>query len=313
MPAISIIIPIYKAEKYLRRCLDSILKQSFKDFEVIMVDDGSPDNSGEICDRYALNDCRFQVVHKENGGVSSARSVGVELAKGKYSIQFDPDDWIESDMLKLMYDKIVADDADFVICDMFMDYPSSSIIISHIYRPDNIDSLYDNFLTGKMPASLANKLIKHKLYKEKNYTFNREVTRWEDTMAVCSLMDGSERISFVDVPLYHYDFHSNSNSLARNVTLSGLKSQMIVCDYFMDKFKGTIHEAAVHSMRKSTKALSYNILKAKEYIRLYEEYNKEVVKSGLRGMAGISGLFMAMSILTRSDFPQYLYTKLKSL
>ena len=99
MPAISIIIPVYKAEKYLLRCLDSISKQTFEDFEVIMVDDGSPDNSGTICDEFVERDNRFNVVHKENGGVSSARAIGVEIAKGKYSIHFDPDDWVEENML----------------------------------------------------------------------------------------------------------------------------------------------------------------------------------------------------------------------
>ncbi|WP_338367787.1 glycosyltransferase family 2 protein, partial [Enterococcus faecium] len=84
MCEISIIVPVYKVEKYLRKCVDSILAQTFTDFEVILVDDGSPDNSGKICDEYAEKDNRVRVIHKENGGLSSARNAGIDVARGKY-------------------------------------------------------------------------------------------------------------------------------------------------------------------------------------------------------------------------------------
>ena len=95
-PKISVIVPVYNTAKYLHRCLDSILQQSFKDFEVLLVDDGSTDNSGEICDEYAAKDSRVRVFHKENGGVASAREIGIENAVGLYSIHVDSDDWTES-------------------------------------------------------------------------------------------------------------------------------------------------------------------------------------------------------------------------
>lgn len=310
-PIISVIIPIYKAEDYLIRCLESISKQTFKDFEVILVDDGSPDRSGGICDDYCLKDNRFCVVHKENGGVSSARQIGVELARGIYSIQFDPDDWVEEEMLQLLYEKALEENSDIVVCDMYMDYCSSSKIVTHHNRPSNLDLLFDEFLTGRFPASLANKLIRHGLYKEKNFKFNPKISRWEDTHAVCTLMYGLNHISFVDVPLYHYDFHSNPNSLARNVNQYSLNSQMLVCDYFSQLFQGTIHEAAVDCMRKSTKALAYNVLNSSEYVKLYNGYNKEVWQQGILGKLGISGFFMAFTILSQCDFPQYIYHKLQ--
>lgn len=313
MPAISIIIPVYKAEKYLLRCLDSISKQTFEDFEVIMVDDGSPDNSGTICDEFVERDNRFNVVHKENGGVSSARAIGVEIAKGKYSIHFDPDDWVEENMLQSLFDKAEHDRSDIVVCDMYMHYDSTLKIVTHTQRPDSIDLLFDEFLTGRFPASLANKLIRHGLYKEKHFFFNPEITRWEDTQAVCTLMYGLDRISFVDKPLYHYDFHSNPNSLARNTYMSGLRSQITVCDYFFKMLRGTSHEAAVDSMRMSTKALAYNVLNCTDYSELFSQYNKKVLKQGFKGRLGISGFFMALTILTKSNFPQYLFKKLQYL
>ena len=113
MPKISIIVPVYKAETYLSRCLDSIINQTFKNFEVLLIDDGSPDCSGEICDKYAAMDTRIRVLHKENGGVSSARQMGLDNAKGEYTIHADPDDWVEPNMLEELYKK--AKEAEYVL------------------------------------------------------------------------------------------------------------------------------------------------------------------------------------------------------
>ena len=98
MPELSVIVPIYKAEKYIRKCIDSILTQSFRDYELILVDDGSPDNCGVICDEYAAKDDRIKVIHKRNGGVSEARNVGLDIAGGAYISFIDPDDWVEPDL-----------------------------------------------------------------------------------------------------------------------------------------------------------------------------------------------------------------------
>ncbi len=119
MCEISIIVPVYKVEPYLRKCVDSILAQTFTDFEVILVDDGSPDNSGKICDEYASKDSRVRVIHKENGGLSSARNAGIDVARGKYLGFVDSDDYIEKDMYELLYDNIVKEQADLSICGIY--------------------------------------------------------------------------------------------------------------------------------------------------------------------------------------------------
>ncbi|WP_227166600.1 glycosyltransferase, partial [Enterococcus faecium] len=112
MCEISIIVPVYKVEKYLRKCVDSILAQTFTDFEVILVDDGSPDNSGKICDEYAEKDNRVRVIHKENGGLSSARNAGIDVARGKYLGFVDSDDYIDEDMYEILYENLKIHDAD---------------------------------------------------------------------------------------------------------------------------------------------------------------------------------------------------------
>lgn len=113
-PKISIIVPVYKAEPYLRKCIDSILNQTFKDFELILVDDGSPDRCGEICDEYALKDSRIKIIHKENSGRSSARNVGLDIAQGEYIGFVDSDDWIEPDMYEVLYSKAKIESADII-------------------------------------------------------------------------------------------------------------------------------------------------------------------------------------------------------
>ena len=112
---ISIIVPVYNAEDTIRNCLDSILAQTLFDFEVILIDDGSPDYCGRICDEYAKKDIRFKVIHKSNEGVSAARQVGIDNAQGEYTIHVDPDDRIEPSMLEELYAKAKETDADIVI------------------------------------------------------------------------------------------------------------------------------------------------------------------------------------------------------
>ena len=113
-PLVSVIVPIYNAEKSIGKCIESILKQSLENIELILINDGSNDLSGSICDKYALKDNRIIVIHKNNEGVAATRMIGINIARGKYSIQVDSDDWIESSMLKDLYDKATKENADVV-------------------------------------------------------------------------------------------------------------------------------------------------------------------------------------------------------
>ena len=113
-PVVSIVLPIYKTEQYLHQCVDSILNQSYEDFEVILVDDGSPDRCPEICDEYARRDSRVRAIHKPNGGASSARNVGIRAARGTWIMFVDPDDWIDRDTLRGLL-SVAGEDVDCVI------------------------------------------------------------------------------------------------------------------------------------------------------------------------------------------------------
>lgn len=115
-PLITLIVPVYKVEPYLKRCLDSIINQTYKNLEIILVDDGSPDNCGIICDEYASKDKRIKVIHKENGGLSSARNTGLDIAQGEYISFIDSDDTISIDMIEYLYKLLNKNDADISIC-----------------------------------------------------------------------------------------------------------------------------------------------------------------------------------------------------
>ena len=115
-PKISVILPVYNVEKYLRKCLDSVINQTYKNLEIILVNDGSTDNSGKICEEYALNDKRIKVIHKENGGISSARNAAIDIAKGQYITFIDSDDDVELDYIGYLYDILKKFNCKMSVC-----------------------------------------------------------------------------------------------------------------------------------------------------------------------------------------------------
>lgn len=210
--AISVIVPIYKAENYLRKCVDGILQQTFTDFQLILVDDGSPDKSGEICDEYAQRDSRVITIHKANGGLTSARKCGMERAEGKYSIHIDPDDWVEPTLLEDLYQEIVKAEADMVICD-FWEHCDGEIECSK-QEPKNLDHsevMKEMFTTLK--GTMWNKLIRTSCYQQCNIRFYEELVLIEDLFLMFQFLLHPLKISYVPKALYHYDRNINPNSL----------------------------------------------------------------------------------------------------
>lgn len=166
MPSLSIIVPVFNVEKYLVKCLDSIHGQTFADFEAILIDDGSIDRSGIICDEYASKDKRFKVIHQDNKGVSVSRNKGLEIAHGKYIAYIDADDWIESTMLEKMIEIAEHKKTDIVICGLNYYAEDEKYIRSVSYQERNWDQkslLYDLFGTpSKVTGSCCNKLFLRK-------------------------------------------------------------------------------------------------------------------------------------------------------
>lgn len=276
LPKISIIVPVYKAEPYLHRCVDSILAQTFTDWELILVDDGSPDQSGKICDEYAKKDQRVKVIHKVNGGVSSARQKGLDEARGEYTIHADPDDWAEPNMLEELYNEASKKEADMVMCDFICEYKSGGVICKQEIKSSHADDILKKMFAQQLHGSCCNKLIRRECYDKYNIRFPKNIIRWEDLYVVCSLLMHPIRVAYLPKAFYHYDLIINNNSIVRKVTKQGLDSQIQFIEHF--KQIGCSLDLLYPSMR-ATKELAFysNILEKEQIISLFSEINDRYI------------------------------------
>jgi glycosyltransferase involved in cell wall biosynthesis len=192
-PQISIVVPVYNAEEFLHRCIDSILNQTFQDFEIILINDGSIDKSGEICDEYAREDNRIKVLHKENARVSAARNDGIKQATGKYLGMVDADDWIETVMYQELFVKAEQFNLDFAMCDFKKG--ANNIVAEQTqpirggyYSRDDIENelfpcllMFDNI---EFPPTITNTvcLFKLEFLKSSNILYDEDIHYCEDAL-----------------------------------------------------------------------------------------------------------------------------------
>ena len=213
MEAVSIIVPIYNMEKFMRKCIDSLLSQTFKNFELLLVDDGSTDNSPAICDKYILKDRRVRVFHKSNGGLSDARNFGLNYAKAEYSIFADPDDWVSPDGLDKLYAKAIETGADMVMCDIWHEDQ-----YTRHYRTQKPSNLNHETVLRELFQNLegftVNKLIKTSLYKKFAICYPTGLYGCEDQYTMASILKNDIKIEYVPIAFYHYMY--NPNSLTRH-------------------------------------------------------------------------------------------------
>lgn len=215
---LSIIVPVYNAEKFLHKCIDSIIAASDETFEIILVNDGSKDNSGQICDEYAKADDRIIVIHQENAGVISTRRVGVRRASGKYITFVDSDDWVEEQMYTVMLKAMEENCADAVICDISRDTAQGSFLMKNYIEPGLYDtkrlqeefypSMLFNFKDGwpGVNPSLCNKLMKKEILEDVIFSVDETVAYGEDALCTYPAMLNAKRIFVLnDVGFYHYN------------------------------------------------------------------------------------------------------------
>lgn len=202
---ISVIIPVYKVEDFLNRCVDSILDQTYENLEIILVDDGSPDRCGVICDEYAKKDDRIKVIHKENGGLSDARNVGIEAATGDYITFLDSDDWVHMNYLKVLHSLLKSKNADISVCNFVKIYsenipPNTGNAI--IYEYSNIDAL--NQLSGEFYVQMVvawGKLYKTDLFNDIRFPVGKI---HEDEFTTYKLLYKAYKVVFTTEPLLYY-------------------------------------------------------------------------------------------------------------
>ena len=244
MPIVSVVVPIYKAEETLFRCLDSLKAQTFTDFEVLMVDDGSPDRCGEMVDEYAAKDGRFKAYHKENGGVSSARQFGIDHACGEFTIHTDPDDWVEPTMLEELYKKAKEDDADMVICDFFENtYKGQKYIKQQPSALDHNTVLHDLF--HHLHGSCCNKLIRRDCYTMYNVCFPSSISFCEDKYVIASILKNGVKVSYLPCAFYHY-IRDDKGSLSMRYTDRTYEENLHLRDLFDSLLGDTPISEEVH-------------------------------------------------------------------
>lgn len=212
---ISIIVPIYNVEEYLDRCVDSIVNQTYTNLEIILVDDGSPDNCPQMCDDWVKKDNRIKVIHKENGGVSSARNVGLDSATGKYIGFCDPDDIMNNCMIEYMYESLKKGDTDCCICsfESFSEYIdkdelTQENVVKKIFKDEGIfEYLFEK--QNKLLGSVWNKLFKVSLLYGKN--FDESLSFGEDYVFTFEFLLKCNSVSIIESPnLYYYCVRENS-------------------------------------------------------------------------------------------------------
>lgn len=208
---ISVIVPCYNVEKYLEKCVESILNQTYQNLEIILVDDGSTDSTPTLCDKLALADTRIKVFHKVNEGVSIARNTGIENSIGKYVTFLDSDDWIEPDTIKIAYEKIKKDDLDLVVWGYTADFVNENeqVLNSREYKAEGVCERGNaSILTQKDTLGLSgyvwNKIYKTDIIKDNNLNFKLDISLYEDLLFNSQYYLLCKKIGFLDYTGNHY-------------------------------------------------------------------------------------------------------------
>lgn len=249
---LSIIVPIYNTAEYLPQCIESILNQEYKDFELILVDDGSSDNSLSICQNYQNTDGRIKIIHKENGGLISAKKAGLNVAKGQYVGFVDSDDWIDANMYSCLMNAAIENNADVIIGDNVIEYPERTVKVKQgicygLYnKNDLIKTIYPNLIYKEndyslgVSPSLCTKIFKTNLLKKHQDSVDERIKAGEDAACTYPCLLEAESIEYVkDCCSYHYRIHGTSmthrkekmNVDEKIALLNHLYSKLFAYDY----------------------------------------------------------------------------------
>lgn len=225
MSRISVIVPVYKVEPYLDRCVESLAGQTFRDLEIILVDDGSPDKCGAMCDAWAEKDPRIRVIHQKNGGLSAARNSGIAAAKGDYISVIDSDDWVDADMLETML-QAAENGADVVLCGWINEYEDgrreADKVLPGAHEWTRLEALEQ--LAGDRAVAYIvawNRLCRREIYEDLNFPVGKI---HEDEYTAHRILGAAKRVVTVDRAFYHYRHRAKSIMATENAEESHLKT-----------------------------------------------------------------------------------------
>ena len=277
---ISVIIPVYKVEEYLPRCLDSVINQTYKNLEIILVDDGSPDKSGEICDKYAALDERIKVIHQENRGLPEARNSGMDIATGDYIACVDSDDWLETDMYSCLVQQMIENNTDVVYCGFYLEKETSEVrTLPTCFIESQKDFQGKVIRSDWLYSVVWNKLLKKSVAQKTR--FNPILDYSEDAYFLYEISPNINSVCFFNKPLYHYN---KMNSTSVTATRDFAKSLLYVREFFAEDTRNDakLHNIAISSLvQSSTMLINWAIKNKKtqkcvEWTKRLKSYKKDI-------------------------------------
>lgn len=274
---ISIIVPVYNVEKYLERCINSITNQTYKNIEIILVDDGSKDNSGKMCDELKQKDTRIKVIHKENGGLSDARNAGLKIASGEYVGFVDSDDYIENDMFETMYNLTQKYNSDISIVSFYELYKGKVIGVrdsKNLEELDKIEAIKELLIDTKIQSYAWNKLFKKELFEGIEFPTNKN---FEDIATTLLLFERANKVVLLEEPKYYYVRRDDSIVGTRNYKTYKDYLEVIYNKYFY--LDGKYKELDLYNAYNFVINMIwvYTIIVAFDLNELYEYFEKNYV------------------------------------
>lgn len=268
---ISIIIPIYNVETYLKKCIESIIHQSYFNLEIILVDDGSTDKSGEICEEYSKRDQRIKVIHKANGGISSARNEGLKVASGEYICFVDSDDYVELDMYQSLYELIKENQADISMVSFFEESQNKPIKCKDSNRLliyENEIILQELLINKNLQNVVWNKMFSKRLFSKISFP---EGIIYEDIGTTFYLFEKAKKLVYLEVPKYHHVIRNGSA-----IETKSIKSCIDLLNVIYDRF---LYIEEKHPMLRIYNAYSFALYMIKSYSEmLCSDFDEETVK-----------------------------------
>jgi len=285
---ISVIIPVYKVEEYLEKCVESIRNQTYTNLEILLVDDGSPDNCGAMCDEYAKQDKRIKVIHKSNGGLSDARNAGIETATGNYIAFVDSDDFVSEDYIEYMYKMIIETNAKLAICGVKEIWKNTQIEEELYAEPKLLTpkETFENFLFAKGIEICAYAKLYHRdLWKEIRFPKGKV---YEDTAIMYRIIEAAETIVYGEKDCYYYI--ARIGSISKQPGFNKNEEDYIEHTQQMLAFLKEKHPELQEAIQRFTVYAKFRILRMliftkprnrkmeKDYIRGIKQYQKQVLK-----------------------------------
>lgn len=295
---ISVIVPVYKVEKYIDRCVGSLIGQTYKNIEIILIDDGSPDNSGKICDEYAKKDNRIKVIHKKNEGVSRARNEGLKIASGEYIAFVDSDDWIERNMYEEMIACAKEKDVDIVRCEQVLEYADKSVKDKNVLMDNSVIDVQSDksyfinlILEHDVMPSFTLFLMRKEKVDDIQLKFSDDLIIGEDLLFIFTLLCNVKSMYICKRYFYHYNINEQSsiNSIDRSdqnaknlLVLYNKINTLLECNdisltretsnYTFYRIYRRIADVTAH---KKNKTMIQNFLNTGTFIHILENVDKE--------------------------------------